>query len=276
MPSLKLQLEAAIQNFGNDNCTIQVGEEYVCVALTKNSTINAFEFFELESANSITEYHRIFTQSSLLKNKSLNTKVVFNVPDFVVVPNSKFSASCVVNYLATAYGDVDDKLNINCTDDSILSKLNLQVVYRIKAELFEAVNKFCSNAKYQHAVSCGLIDAFGAEQAITEKLHINFYQSSMLVIVILSNKLQLVQSYSYNTKEDIIYYLLNVVQECCLNVQTTEVKISGLIELNSQQFNLLKSIFGKLSVESLNTQPLFLNSISVSNQHYYTPFINAV
>lgn len=276
MPSLKLQVSTAPQNVGNSICTIQVGEEYVCVALASNLVLQAFEFFELGSANSISEYESIFAQSNLLKQPVLNTKVVFNVPEFVVVPNSKFTVSSVVNYLATTYGDIDAKSNINCTDDSISSKLNLQIVYRIKAELFEVVNKFCSNAKYLHAVSSCLVTAFNNQQTISEKLQIHFYQSSMLVIVIVGNKLQLAQCYSYKTKEDIIYYLLNVVQECCLNVQTTEVKISGLIDVNSQQFNLLQSIFGKLSIESISTQPLFLKSIATNDLHYYTPFINAI
>lgn len=275
MPSLKLQLTASNVDYANSNTTVQIGAKYVSIALAQNSVINSFELFEISEANSISQYQECFAQSSLLKNISSKCNVVFNASEFLLVPNAKFSVVNIDSYLASTYGDADSKTIINCTDDSLLGKLSIHIIYRIKSDLYEAVNKYCSNAKYLHATTIPVINLFNSQQTIYEKLKIQFYQSSMLVMVIYNNQLKLVQTYNYNSPEDILYYLLNILQEFSLNVESTFVEVSGLIDINSQHFLLLQSLFSKLSLEAVNNQPLFTNSVPVANAHYYTPFINA-
>lgn len=275
MPSLKLKLAASNAISASGSCTIQIGAKYVCIAISESALITNFELFETDEANSVAEYQTCFAQSSILKNAVASCKVVFNVPEFIVVPKAKFTVSSISSYLASTYGDVDAKTVINCTDDSLLQNVAAQIIYRVKVEVFEAVNKFCTNAKYLHVSTNPISNLFSTGQTIYEKLKIQFYQNSMLVMVVYNNQLKLVQSYAYNTPEDIIYYLLNILQEFSLNVESTYVEVSGLIDINSQHFQLLQSLFAKLSLEAVNNQVLFTNEVPVANAHFYTPFINA-
>ncbi len=274
MPSLKLQLAASVPVTIHSLCTIQIGVKYVCITTSQHTTITGFELFELDVANSIDEYKNCFLQSSLLKTQAENSKVVFNVPDFLIVPNSKFKAENISSYISCTYGDVDTESIINCADDSISSKLSMQVIYRIKSDLFEAVNNYSNNAKYFHVASHVLNNLFNVEQHNLEKIKIQFYNSSMLVLAVKDGQLKLAQSYNFETPEDIIYYMLNIVQECSLSVESTLVEACGMIDTNAQHFNLLQSLFKNLTLEALHNQPLFVNSISVADAHYYTPFIN--
>lgn len=274
MPSLKLQLYSSNSNYNNCSCTIQAGANNICIALAENAQITSFELFEVNN-NSISEYQQCLQESTILKTPISSNKVVFNATEFLLVPSAKFSVNNIDNYLAASFGDVNPKSSLNCTDDTLLNTLNMHIIYRISNELYETVNKYCQNAKFIHAASFPIRNLFASNEKVFEKLKIQFYQNTMLVIVVYNNQLKLAQSYSFNTPEDIIYYLLNILQEFSLNVESTIVEVCGVLDINSQHFKLLQSLFSKLSFETLNYQSLFANNVDIATAHFYTPFINA-
>jgi len=105
-------------------------------------------------------------------------------------------------------------------------------------------------------------------------LKVQFYPKHFTVAVVYGNKLMLMQSYPYSSPEDIIYYLLNIVQEFSLNVNSTPVEVSGMLDISSRHFELMENVFGRLSLETTQSDGLFQSHLNTSNAHIYSPFIN--
>jgi hypothetical protein len=68
---------------------------------------------------------------------------------------------------------------------------------------------------------------------------VNVRSSAFDIIIIENQKLQLLNSYSYRTAEDFIYFLLFVFEQMNLNPETDAVLLSGNIDKSSRLYELL-------------------------------------
>jgi hypothetical protein len=174
-------------------------------------------------------------------------------------------------YLTAVYGNAD-----NCKYESDVVKIatNPATIFRLPQTLDEAIKKRFVLFNYKHTYTKILENLLSDDKMLMEMLKVQFYPKTMVVTVIYGNKLMMIQSYPYNSPEDIIYYLLNIVQEFSLNVKSTPVEVSGTLDIASRHFELLENVFGRLSLETISGDGIFKEHLSVSNAHFYTPFIN--
>lgn len=276
MVEQKLSIASSLQHQSAPNqlarLIAEIGSQHIALLATTNNAIEAFELYEFDSTN---DWQTVFagtaTQSKLLGRQYATSTVYLNIPEALIVPAEKFRKESMEPYLTSVYGNAHNSLY---DADIVGVATNPACIYRYALTLNEAVKTHFTQPNYKHSYTKVLENLLGNGRMLMEMLKVQFYQKTMLVTVIYGNKLMLMQSYNYNSPEDIIYYLLNIVQEFSLNVQSTPVEVSGMLDISSRHFELLENVFGRLSLETVSTDSIFKEHIGVANAHYYTPFYN--
>lgn len=153
-----------------------------------------------------------------------------------LVPQELYDAAHKADYLK-----FNSKILRNdfITEDEIpINKsVNIYVPYvNINNYIFETFGEFI----FKHSSSI-LIDSL-LQNTETNKdpvVYINVNNSTIELLVIEKNKLQLFNTFEYHSKEDFIYYVLFVFEQLQLDVETTLVELSGNIVIGDPLFVML-------------------------------------
>lgn len=257
----------------NSKLIVEVNNHHIAILEKNGLSTQAFEFYEINGTNG--EWEGILNatknQSKILSKTFSDTTIYLNNSETLIVPSTKYKRESTETYLAAIYGDNNNVISnadlINIVDNPVS-------VYRYSASLNHTIKNNFVSFIYKNTYTKVLENLFGKERMLMEMIKVQFYNKSMLVVVIYDNKLMLIQTYQINSPEDVIYYLLNIVQEFNLSVKNTPVEVSGLIDVASRPFELLENIFGRLSLEVIANDNLFSEHISANEAHWYTPFYN--
>jgi Protein of unknown function (DUF3822) len=255
------------------NLILEIGLNHMAIIVKNNNEIGAFELFEFEDADG--NFMKIFEicqqQSSLLGLQFSATKVFINSTEALIIPAEKFTAESIEPYLQAIYGGSGE---YKYQSDWVNIAHKPGCIYRTSTSIFDVLLSNFSNLTFSHVYSNLLENLLSKNTTIFEMLKVQFYQKHMIVAVVFDNKLSLLQSYPYKTAEDVIYYLLNIVQEFGLNIGSTPIEVSGMLDISSKHFELLENVFSRLSLEALSADSVFKDHLNVSNAHFYTPFVN--
>ncbi len=276
MVEQKLSIASLQHQQSSDNSSkliAEIGVNHIALLVKNDHNLQAFELYELkdEIGNWKNVFVALANQSKIIGRKYIDTTIFLNTVEALIVPAEKFRQESMEPYLTAVYGSTE---NDKCEADIVNIPTNPANIFRLSTKLDEAVNAHFSNYKYKHTYTKILENLLGNGNVLMEMLKVQFYPKHMTVTVIYGNKLMLMQSYPYSSPEDIIYYLLNIVQEFSLNVNSTAVEVSGMLDIGSRHFELLENVFGRLSLETIPGDGLFKEHLNVSNAHFYTPFTN--
>lgn len=251
----------------------EISNTHLALLIKNDKSVDAFELYDIDTNK--TTWQNIFAAvknySKILTFSYTQTTVYLNIAEALIVPSSKYSTESIETYLTAVFGS---SASFKCSAEFVQIPQTPATIYRIPEQLDVLIKAVFADCNIKHTYTKALENLLGRDSMIMEIIKVQFYGKFMLVIVVSNNKLQLIQSYNYNSAEDVIYYLLNIVQEFGLNVKSTPVEISGLIDTKSKHFELLENVFGRLSMETLAGQGVFKDYLNVTNAHYYTPFYN--
>lgn len=272
--------ELGVQSpFNNDQLLLEVSNTHMALLVKlagKNHAV-ALEIFDFDS--SVNSWYDIFyhvrLDSKVLDRSYNDTRVYFNLDEALIIPLDKFSANASDAYLTTIYGD---NINHVVKYDNINAEPELINLFRIKKDLNDMVNSNLMMVTPRHLYSKLLEDVFSNPAKIAKGnfLKIQFYYHQMLIVLMKDGQLQLIQSYSFQTADDVLYYLLNITQQFGLSPQEIQVEISGLIDIKSQKFEYIQKVFSKISFDTISNENFFRNYIGEYPLHYFSPFLNLI
>jgi hypothetical protein len=266
-------------NFAGYQCKllVEIGANHLVFLVENDKKIIGFEYYSIVLDNN--NWDNIVAgaknYSKLFSKNFGAVQVVYNLPEALIVPASKYSSNSTESYLQTIYGEqINHKI--------ISEKINIQqqpyLIASINHSIQEAVQKHFGNHYNSHVYTHVLQQILGTETMVLEMLKVQFYQGFMVVLVINNNALSLIQTYKYTTPEDVVYYLLNIVEQFGLSLNNTPVEISGIIATSSKTFELLEHLFTRLTLETVHLEDKdgFEDTINIANAHYYSPFFNLI
>ena len=264
--------------FSNDQLVFEVSNTYIVlmVKLTDKQQVEAFELFEFDKTN--TDWYDIFYQvrilSKILVKSYTDTRVYYNICEALIMPANKFSTTAADVYLEAVHGN---NMNAVIKYDNVNIEASLITVYRIQKPLFDMVNSNLMMVNARHTYSKLLEDVFTKGSVLEgEFLELRFYYGYLIVCVIKFGKLQLIQSYSFQTADDILYYLLSIAKQFQLSTTETRVKVSGIIDIKSPEMDYIAKVFNKISLNTEVPDLIFKKNSSGYPLHYFTPFLNLV
>jgi len=260
--------------FNEDTLIMEIGNEHIAclVKNVKTGTITAFEFFkvQLEGNDWDDIFYEIRTNSGLLDKSYAATKVYYNIAENSFIPSYKFTDTNAELFLSLVHGN-DEKSTIY--HDEVKGNADFVNAYRIKNNLLETVNRNFLSMQSKH-VYTSILDSVFEDDTIGRSIlmKVQFYDSYFIATVIRSGKLQLMQRFSYQLPEDVLYHLLNIVEK--FELVGVRLQLSGFIDLESAIYTYLQQHFTDIYVEEVNAEEPMNQKMGNYPLHYFSPFFN--
>lgn len=157
-----------------------------------------------------------------------------------------------------------------------LSAVNVYSVPEIVANCFDAIK----NKQFYHfstsLISASLLHA--KNSGVMAGIDVHVLPGSFQIIITKAQKLVLYNSFTYQTSEDFIYYLLFVLDQQNIDHQKVNIRLLGEVEKNSAIFTLVNTYIHQVTFvekENLTTNPsLQLSYVfdEIAPAYYYSIF----
>ncbi|MFL9484151.1 DUF3822 family protein [Chitinophagaceae bacterium LWZ2-11] len=265
--------------FNNDRLVVEISASYIAIwiKITDRQQIGAFELFHFDSEKMA--WYDIFFDirnlSKLLERGYTDTRVFYNFPQAVIVPAEKFDNESAREYLALMHGEImTDVVKF----DNIKSSSPVVNVYRISKDLSDMVSGNLMMVNERHSFSVLVEDILRPDSPFKYTLHVKvqFHYDSISVAVANNGKLLLVQSYDQNGSEDILYHLLNILQQLNFKPDDAVLELSGLFDLKCQLYDDICNVFAKIKLDNITEEQKFHDMLEDYPKHYLTPFLKLI
>jgi len=254
-----------------DSLYIEISsDELVCMVKGVNSSeLEAFELFSLESkTNSWSDiFFNLDTNSEILTRSFKEVKVFFNFPEAMLIPEDKFSISAAEDYLTMVFGDTD-KHDIKY--ELLSPKTGIFQVYRLPKVIHQWLVKHFILYQPHHIYASILNKIFNKDPEVGFYMKVECFEKEFIVVLFINGKLQLIQSFAYLVQEDLLYHVMNILQQFEQTNIASHLEISGMVNTDSEIFLNLSKLFTETSLENIGQGASIFNH-SDHPLHYFTP-----
>jgi hypothetical protein len=260
-----------------DDCLVlEIGRNHVACIKKKVhkkiiSDFELFSFTENEAGSLQKLFKSISFESKLLTKEYPATDVFINNELSVLVPVFNFNTTIARDYLNIVFGE-DESYKIQF--DHLPVEPGMMNAYRVPEDLLSTLHQTLTNTRLKHTYSNIVKTVVSNISSFpSECIYIQFYNTFIIVVVIKEEKLCIIQSFVYETPEDVLYNLLNITERFELDNNGLTVQISGMIDLNYTLYRDLITYFRHVEVQNVVSSSLHLD-VKDYPLHYFTPFFN--
>ena len=205
-----------------------------------NSTFIGFEEYRFNDVYNdyslVTPLKEIIAQNPIYKKDFQTLQVAMVNNRSTLIPNAIFKADKLSSFHQFNFLNKEE----DCYYSDQLINLSAHNVYRIPDYISEEFSSL-KNCSFKH-FSSSLIEA-SLVQAKNDKalslINVHILPSSFQIIVIKNQKLELYNSFIYQSSEDFIYYLLFVLEQLNINNEEATINLTGEVEKNSVIYSML-------------------------------------
>lgn len=230
----------------------------------------AMEIFTIEDTGAewIDIFHDMKSQSLLLNRTYRDIHCYYNFEEALLLPAAQFSAVAAEDFLSMVYGESS---RYEIRHDTIAVATPMVNIYRVKKTIYEQVNRYFLLNKPHHIYSVLVEKILAAKDLPDHFIKLVFYSKHLIAVVVKEGTLQLIQSFAYDTKEDVLYHLANLNRQFALNPVHSQLEISGKFDTGSELHQQLQPLFGLISFETTEPDGIF-TTMGEYPLHYFTPF----
>jgi hypothetical protein len=255
-----------------DQLVLELSHTHVACLVkgAESGETEAMEIFTIEDTGAEWSdiFHDIKSQSLLLNRTYRDIHCYYNFEEALLVPASQFSAVAAEDFLSMVYGESS---RYEIRQDTLSTHSPIVNVYRVKKTIYEQVNRYFLLNKPHHIYSVLVEKILAATDLPDHFIKVVFYSNHFIAVVVKEGKLQFVQSFSYDTKEDVLYHLANLNQQFSLNPVHSQLEISGRFDTGSALHQQLQPLFGLISFDTTEPDGIF-KTAGEYPLHYFTPF----
>lgn len=199
--------------------------------------IEEYRFTDIYNDYSLVEpLKEIISHNETYQNEFKAITVAFVNNRSTLIPNAIFNADKLTNYHQFNFSKQEEDQFYADT----LINLSAHNIYSIP-DFITAAFSSLKNIQFKHfssaLIESSLIEA-KREKALS-LINVHILPSSFQVVVIKNQKLELYNSFNYQSSEDFIYYLLFVLDQLNINNEEAIIKLTGEVEMNSVIYTIL-------------------------------------
>ena len=199
----------------------------------------------------------IFSSSAALNNSFNKVFISYSYPESVLMPASAQNQDVNHDIISLVHGDQPG----SSVFSDLLAEKNIHNQYRISTDLHQFIIKHYPLTAFAHQYSL-MIKQLPEENNV---LKVIFYRDKIVVMLSINGMLQLIQTFTYASPQDIIYNLLNVCKQ--FEVEDPLLSISGMIDPESGLYKEIKKYFRNLELEG-HDEKVQLNGADFP-KHYF-------
>ena len=187
---------------------------------------------------------------------------------FTLCPTTFYNSDTNRSMLEFNTGSTSDKLVL--TDDI---NTDIKLIYAIDESLKSTLDLIFPNHQLKHTLSVLSKLMLVSEELVKEQILLSVHLNYIEVIVKQEQKLLLANQFSIKTQEDVLYYVLFILEQYQLNPLTTNISIVGNLDANSELITSLKKYIKNIRL-ALGNKSLNWSSITGAPQHFNYTLIN--
>lgn len=226
---------------------------------------------QVDKHNTLSFLEAAFVQNDFLNKTYKKISVSISNSLYTFVPSPLFDAKAAQKYL-----------QLNCkiseTDEVIftpMKNMNAICIFAFDKKLKSFFDYQFSEAKYLHQtmVLCDVVlnNLKNKEAPI---VLINIKKNEFDVLIVKENKIELINTYAYSNADDLLYYLLYVMEQLSLNPDKQEVLISGEILKNSSIYERLVKYIRTVNFITRNKSIEYSYKFNELPEHFHYSLLN--
>lgn len=193
--------------------------------------------------------------------------IIHNHPGFTLLPAHAHSNTLGEKVLELTNGYAPRETLQN----DVVNGWQVANYYRLPTDWLNKINKNWNSASVFHFSSL-FLETTNKETADENGLiRVCFSQQSFMVAVCRSNQLLLLQTYEYESPEDISYYLLSICEQFALDQEQVKLSLSGMIDQQSALYSELEKYFVNREFENAGAWTWADGLLSELPDHYFSP-----
>jgi len=195
--------------------------------------------------------------------------IVYNFPDANLLPAEHYKAELKVPVTKLLYGDTESDLVF----DEHVNAWNIQNVYTVSKDLHTLCRDKFKNGQYWHLYTMILKWSRESEMPGGNFVRVIFYNDKFITAFFINGALQLLQTFYYQTPEDVSYYLLLICKQFNLHASQVTLNISGLIDTQSPLYSELTKYFEEVHYEGIPSSYGTNGILEEYPSHYFSPIL---
>jgi hypothetical protein len=242
---------------------------------TQNNTfigIEAYQFSDIHNDYSLVEpLKEVIANNSIYKNEFEAICIGLVNIRSTLVPNAIFKADKL---------EIFHKFNFTKQEEDQffsdqLINLSAHNIYSIPdfiTDLFSGLK----NVKFKH-FSSALIESsllHAKKEKALSLIQVHILPSSFQIIAIKNQKLELYNSFLYQSSEDFIYYLLFILDQLEINNEEASILLTGHVEKNSVIYSILYKYIKTLTFGKRPENLKFSYIFEETPQHFHNALFN--
>lgn len=262
--------------FNSDRLVIEIGSHHIAclVKLSVKQELSAIEIYHFNSLEM--DWYAIFqdirSKSKILNKGFIDTRVYFNLAETLLVPDGLNSPAAVESYLQLVHGDI---INQVIKTDSAHLDPPITIATKISRGLMDTINSNLMMITFHNSHRVFVESLLSFNRPYNQSLlKVQIYNQDLLIGLLYNNQLQIAQLYKHSTSEDIMYHLLNVLQQYNLKAEETTLELSGFFDIKTGFFDNIRKVFPRITFDIPDEKLTVLKEFGKYPKHYLTPYLN--
>jgi len=254
---------------GEDELFIHMGIDRVDV-LVRSGIKNLPEALEIFSKEEEVDWQEtlksILRQSELLRRNFSERHIAFSFPDALVIPEAKFSSSSTKDLINLIYGEQPHSW---IGYKKMPRSFEMILAYRIEQGIHDWMTERFPSYDTTHLYA-ELLHHLLSDTIATEKIaFIHLEEKTWILTLLNGGQLQLIQTFNYSTREDVLYDLLNGLQQSQIPSNQCRLKISGQLTASDELVDQLSGLFQSIEWQSVPAAGIFQSLKQQCPPHHF-------
>ena len=201
---------------------------------------NSTAFQSAESAKALFSDHlsRFLNQHAWILKPFRHTCIIVNSLNYTLIPHVLYDPSQKETYLQFVHSQAESYKFY----DHFLNSAEAWVVFSVHKSIVEIIEQYFDSARILHHAGA-MIETILPRYRHSEfrnPVFVNVRDGSFDIIVLKEGKLYYCNSFDWKANEDLVYFLIFVLDQLDLNPENVPVLLSGSIDPASPLFELLQ------------------------------------
>lgn len=246
---------------------METGEDHLFFGTMNqaNRQIEQAWFYKQDSASEEDLAENIFLKHPFLQGSFYQAIISYNYPQSLFVPADFFKQENAATMLENMYGKDGEVMLV--TEQIVESEM--VNIYHVPANKYEWMNHHFTSAKFWHTYSVGIKNLLMLPGE-SSQLIIRFSPQKIIFSAFKNNTVQLVQSYDYETPDDVLFHALKITSLLGILQQEVRVTLEGLIDEQSAVYKKLHEYFSHLSFARLPDNIRLHKTFDQSPVHFFS------
>jgi hypothetical protein len=211
----------------------------------------------------------IVTNDELLQSQFKEAFIIYNYTDSNFLPEKVFHIELNQPVTEILYGNAKKGLLLS---EKVIG-YKMYNIYRVPREIHALLQRKFSSGNYWHYYTLLLYDQQVQASANEQVIKMVMRADQFLVAVFNGEKIQLIQSYSYQTPDDVSYHLLGICNRFNISQDKVTLIVSGLLDEQSRLYQELLKYFLQVQWDRMPETIKLDQAFSAFPIHYFSPLL---